>query len=167
MIGSRRKKLMDRVVVGSVYLTAREPGLASQGRGLSKPCNQASNLICRHRPWRLCSGSQRCDSRRRAQTLLTDQLGLCDAATVIDLQDREAACRTHRFGEAAETGQVSIIQRAYSLPGAPVLLDVSGGRNGGSKSAGGAATDKFEFAFGRRPILMRRIGCQRSHYEPV
>jgi hypothetical protein len=86
--------------------------------------------------------------------LLTCQLGLCDAATVIYLEDRKTSCRTHRFSEPLETGQVSIMCRTYSLPGAPVLLDVGGGRNGDSESAGGTSSDKFEFIFGSRPIFM-------------
>ena len=150
---------MNRVVVGSVNLDAVETGFSSQRSSLSKACNQAFNLIGRHRPWRLCSRTQRCNRRRRTQTLLADQLGLCDAATVIDLQDRKTSCRTHRFGEPVETGQVSIMCRTYSLPGAPVLCDVSGGRNGSSESAGSTPPDKFEFVFGGRPIFMGSIGC--------
>jgi hypothetical protein len=57
--------------------------------------------------------------------------------------------------------------RAYSLPGAPVLFDVSGGRNGGPESAGCTSPDEFEFVFGSRPILMGRIGCQRSDRKPI
>jgi hypothetical protein len=90
--------------------------------------------------------------------LLAYQLGLCDAATVVYLQDRKTSCSTHRFGEPMETGQVSIMCRTYSLPGAPVLLDVRGGRNGYSESAGGTSPDKFEFVFGGRPIFMGSIG---------
>ena len=45
MIGPRRKKLMNRVVVGSVNLDAVETGFSSQRSGLSKACNQAFNLI--------------------------------------------------------------------------------------------------------------------------
>src|SRR6476660_8630611 len=148
---------MNRIVVGSVDLNAVETGFSSEGSSFSKACNQAFNLIGRHRPWRLCSGTQRCDCRRRAQTLLTDQLGLCDAATVIYLEDRKTSRSTHCLGEPMETGQVSIMCRTYSLPGAPVLFDVSGGRNGGSESAGSTSSDKFEFVFGSRPIFMGRF----------
>src|SRR5258708_31901265 len=119
---------MNRVVVGSVNLNAVETSFSSEGSSLSKACNQASNLFGRHRPWRPCSGTQRCNCRRRAQTLLTDQLGLCDAATVIYLEDRKTSRGTHCFSEPMQTGQVSIMRRAYSLPGAPVLFDVSGRR---------------------------------------
>src|SRR3984893_14529379 len=117
---------MNRVVVGSVNLNAVETILSSKGSGLSKACNQVYNLIGRHRPWRLCSGTQRCNRRRRTQTLSTYQLGLCDAATIIYLEDRKTSRSTHRLSEPVETGQVSIMCRTDSLPGAPVLLDVSG-----------------------------------------
>src|SRR3954462_2404660 len=66
-----------------------------------------------------------------------------------------------------QTGQVSIMCRAYSLPGAPVWFDVSGGRNGGSESAGGTSSDKIEFVFGNGPVFMGRIGCQRGNRKPV
>src|ERR1700694_5203258 len=128
---------MNRVVVGSVNLNAVETSLSSEGSSLSETCNQASNLIGRHRPWRLCSGTQRCNCRRRAQTLLTYQRGLRDAAAVIYLEDRETSCGTHCFSEPTETRQVSLMRRTYSLPGAPVLFDVSGGRNDSPESAGG------------------------------
>jgi hypothetical protein len=142
-----------------VNLNAVETSFSSEGSSRSKACNQASDLTGRHRPWRLCSGTQRWNGRRRTQTLLTYQLGLCDAATVIYLEDRKTACSTHCFSESMETGQVSIMCRADPLPGAPVLFDVSGGRNGGSESAGGTSSDKFEFVFGNRPIFMGGIGC--------
>src|ERR1700755_1368261 len=107
MIGPRGKKLMNRVVVGSVDLNAVETGFSSEGSSLSKACNQASDLISRHRPWRPCSGTQRCDRRRRTQALLTDKFGLCDAAAVIYLQDRKPSCGTHCSSEPMEAGQVS------------------------------------------------------------
>src|SRR5271170_1428464 len=159
MIRPRRKKLMNRVVVGSVNLNAVETSFSSEGSSLSKACNQVSDLLGRHGPWRLCSGTQRCNRRRRTQTLLTYQLGLCDAATIIYLEDRKTSCSTHRFSEPVETRQVSIMCRTYSLPRAPVLFDVSGGRNGSSESVGSTSSDKFEFVFGSRPIFMGRIGC--------
>ena len=159
MIGPKRKKLMNRVVVGSVNLNAVETGFSSQRSSLPKACNQVFNLIRCQRPRRLCSRTQRCNRRRRTQTLLTYQLGLRDAATVIYLEDRKTSCGTHCFGEPMETRQVSLMGRTYSLPRAPVLCDVSGGRNGGSESAGSTSSDKFEFAFGSRPILMGGIGC--------
>jgi len=90
--------------------------------------------------------------------LLTDQLWLCDAATVIYLEDRKTSCRTHGFSEPMETGQLSIMRRTYSLPGAPVLFDVSGRRNGGSESAGGTSSNKFKLVFGSRPVFMGGIG---------
>ena len=62
---------------------------------------------------------------------------------------------------------MSIMCRTDSLPGAPVLFDISGGRNGRAKSAGGTPPDKFEFVFGGRPIFMGRIGCQRSNDKPI
>src|SRR5882757_5232737 len=158
---------MNRVVVGSVNLNAVETGFSSEASSLPEACNQARNLIGRHRPWRLCFGTQRCNCGRRTQTLLTCQLGLCDAAAVIYLEDRKTSCGTHCFGEPMQTGQVSIMCRTYSLPGAPVLFDVSGGRNGGSESAGCTSPDKFEFVFGSRAILMGRIGRQRSHRKPI
>src|SRR5882672_6075714 len=65
---------MNRVVVSSVNLNAVETSFSSEESSLSKACNQASNLIGRHRPWRLCSGTQRCDCRRRTQTLATHGL---------------------------------------------------------------------------------------------
>jgi hypothetical protein len=99
--------------------------------------------------------------------LLTDQLWLCDAATVIYLEDRKTSCRTHGFSEPMETGQLSIMCRTYSLPGASVLLDVSGRRNGGSESAGSAPPDKFEFVVGSRPVFMGRIRCQRRDRKPI
>src|ERR1700722_4080519 len=157
---------MDRVVVGAVNLDAVETGFSSEPSSLSKACNQVFNLIRCHRPWRLCSGTQRCNRRRRTQTLLTDQLGLCDAAPVIYLEGRKTSCSTQRFGEPAESAQASIMCRPDSLPGAPVLLDVSGGRNDSSESAGSTSPDKFEFVFGGRPIFMGRIGCQRSNCKP-
>src|ERR1700745_1979405 len=123
---------MNRVVVGSVNLDAVETGFSGEGSSPSKACNQVFDLIGRHRPWRLCSGTQRCDRRRCTQTLLTDQVGPCDAATIIYLEDRKTSSSTHRFSEPAEAGQVSIMCRTYSLPGAPVLFDVSGGRNSSS-----------------------------------
>src|SRR4030088_1012641 len=150
---------MNRVVVGSVNLNAVETGFSSKASRLPKACNQASDVTGRHRPWRLCSGTQRCNRRRRTQTLLAYQLGLCDAATVIYLEDRKTSCGTHCSSEPMQTGQVSIMCRTYSLPGAPVLFDVSGGRNGGSESAGSTSSDKLEFAFGSRPIFMGRISC--------
>src|SRR4029079_5411979 len=52
MIGSRLKKLMNRVVFGSVNLNAVETGFSSKRSRRSKACNQAFNLIGRHRPWR-------------------------------------------------------------------------------------------------------------------
>src|SRR5947199_3141506 len=113
---------MNRVVVGSVNLDAVETGFSSEASGLPEACNQACNLIGRHRSWRLCSGTQRCNRRRRAQALLSYQLGLCDTATIIYLQDRKTSCGPHRFSEPVQTGQVSIMGRSYSLPGAPVLL---------------------------------------------
>ena len=150
---------MNRVVVGSVNLNAVKTSFSSEASSLSKACNQVSNLIGRHRPWRLCSRTQRCNRRGRTQTLFTYQLGLCDAATIIYLEDRKTSCSTHRFSEPMETGQVSITGRTDSLPGAPVLFDVSGGRNGSSESAGSTSSDKFELVFGSRPIIMGRIGC--------
>ena len=149
---------MNRVVVGSVNLNAVEAGFSGEGSSLSKAGNQFFNLIGRHRPWRLCSGAQRCNCRRRAQTLLTDQLGLCDAATVIYLEDRKTSCGTHGFSEPMETRHVSIMCRTYSLPGAPVLFDMGGGRNGGAESAGSTPSDEFEFVFSNRSVFMRRIG---------
>jgi hypothetical protein len=62
---------------------------------------------------------------------------------------------------------VSLMCRPYSLPGAPALFDVSGGRNRGSESAGSTSSDKFEFVFGNRPIFMGRIGRQRSNRKPI
>src|SRR3984957_8229960 len=159
MIGPRRKKLMNCVVVGSVNLNAVETSFSSEGSSLSEACNQAPNLIGRHRSWRLCSGTQRCNRRRRTQTLLTYQLGPRDAATVIYLEDRKTPCGTHCFSEPTETRQVSIMCHTYSLPRAPVLFDISGGRNGGSESAGSTSSDKLEFVFRSRPIFMGRIGC--------
>src|SRR5258708_38607027 len=150
---------MNRVVVSSVNLNAVETSFSSEGSSLSKARNQVSNLIGRHRPWRLCSRTQRCNRRRRTQTLLTYQLGLCDEATIINFEDRKTSCSTHRFSEPVETGQVSIMCRTDSLPGAPVLFDVSRGRNGSSESAGSTSSDKFEFVFGSRAIFMGRIGC--------
>src|SRR3979490_162442 len=158
---------MNRVVVSSVNLNAVETSFSSEAGSLSKACNQASNLIGRHRPWRLCSGTQRCNCRRSTQTLLTYQLGLRDAATVIYLEDRKTSCGTHCFSEPMETRQVSLMCRTYSRPRAPGLFDVSGGRNGGSESAGSTSSDKFEFVFGSRPIFMGRIGCQRSNYKAI
>src|SRR5580704_6135629 len=139
---------MNRVVVGSVNLNAVETDFSSERSRLSKACNQVCNLIGRHRPWRLCSGTQRCNRGRRTQTLFTYQLGLCDTAAIIDLEDREASRGAHRFSEPVETGQMSFMRRPDSLPGAPVLCDVSGGRNGNSESAGSTSSDKFEFVFG-------------------
>src|SRR4051812_34169985 len=136
---------MNRVVVSSVNLNTVETSLSSKGSSLPEACNQASDVIGRHRPWRPCSGSQRCNCRRRTQTLPTYQLGLCDAATVIYLEDRKTSRGTHCCSEPTETGQVSLMCRTYSLPGAPVLFDVSGGRNGDSESAGSTSSDKFEF----------------------
>jgi len=150
---------MNRVVVSSVNLNAVKTSFSSEGSSLSKACNQVSNIIGRHRPWRLCSGTQRCNRRRRTQTFFIYQLGLCDAATIIYLEDRKTSCSTHRFSEPMETGQVSIMCRTDSPPGASVFFDVSGGRNGGSESAGSTSSDKFEFVFGSRPIIMGRIGC--------
>src|SRR5450432_1275040 len=99
---------MNRVVVGSVNLNAVETGFSSEASSLAKARNQAFNLIGRHRPWRLCSGTQRCNCRRRTQRLLTRQFRLRDAATVIDLEDRKTACGTHCFSEPMQTGQVSL-----------------------------------------------------------
>ena len=158
---------MNCVMVGSVNLDTVETGFPGEEGGRSKACNQVANLFGRHRPWRFRSGTQRCDRGRRTQTLLTDQVGPCDAATVIYLEDRKTSCSTHRFSEPVETGQVSIMCRTYSLPGAPILFNVSGGRNRGSESAGCASSDKFELAFGSRPILVGRVGCQRSNYKPI
>src|SRR5215210_6473925 len=107
---------MDCVVVSSVELDAVETSFSSEGSSRSKAFNQVSDLIRRHRPRRRCSGTQRCNRRRRTQALLTDQLGLCDAATIIDLEDRKTCCGTHRLGEPVETGQVSMMCRTYSQP---------------------------------------------------
>src|SRR5579871_2425292 len=150
---------MNRVMVSSVNLNAVETRFSSAGGSLSKARNQVSNLIARHRPWRLCAGTQRCHRRRRTQTLFTYQLGLCDAATIIYLKDRKTSCSTHRFSEPVKARQLSIMCRTDSLPRAPVLFDVSGGRNSSSESAGSTPSDKFEFVFGSRPIVMGRIGC--------
>src|ERR1700722_5205029 len=149
---------MDRVVVGAVNLDAVETGFSSEPSSLSKACNQVFNLIRCHRPWRLCSGTQRCNRRRRTQTLLAYQLGLCDAATVIDLEDRSTSGSTHRVSEPVETGHMSIMRRTDSLPGASALFDVSRGRNDRSESAGSASSDKFEFVFGSCPVFVGRIG---------
>src|SRR5215470_8678454 len=92
---------MNRIVVSSVDLNAIETRFSSARSSLSKACNQVSNLIGRHRPWRLCPGTQRCNRGRRTQTLFTYQLGLCDAATIIYLEDRKTSCSTHRFSEPA------------------------------------------------------------------
>src|SRR6516165_5095599 len=158
---------MNRVMVSSVNLNAIETSFSSERGSLSKAFNQVSNLISRHRPWRLCSGTQRCNRRRRTQTSFTYQLGLCDAATIIDLEDRKTSCSTHRFGEPVKTRHVSIMCRTDSLPRAPVLFDVSGGRNGCSESAGSTSSDKFEFVFGSRPIIMGGIGCQRRKCKSI
>src|SRR4030088_2839837 len=99
---------MNRVVVAAVNLNAVETSFSSEASSLSKASNQASDVIGRHRPWRLCSGTQRCHRRRRTQTLLTYQLGLCDAAPVIYLQARKTSCGTHCFSEPMQTRQVSI-----------------------------------------------------------
>src|SRR4051794_3680995 len=139
---------MNRVVVGSVNLDAVETGFSSEAGSLSEAGNQACNLIGRHRPRRLCSRTQRCNRGRRTQTSLTDQLGFCDAAAVIYLEDRKTSRGAHCCSEPMQTGQVSLMGRTYSLPGPSVLFDVSGGRNGGSESAGGTSSDKFEFVFG-------------------
>ena len=105
--------------------------------------------------------------RRRTRTLLTYQLGLWNAATIIYLEDRETSCGTHRFSEPVETRQMSIMCRTDFPPRAPVLFDVSRGRNGSSESAGSTSSDKFEFVFGSRPIFIGRIGCQRSDCKPI
>src|SRR4051812_35699916 len=158
---------MNRVVVGAMNLDAVETGLSRERSSLAKACNQAFNLIGRHRPWCLCSRTQRCDGGRRTQGLLADQLGLCDAAAVIDLENRETSRRTHGFGEPIETGQVPIMGRTYSLPGAPIRFDISGGRNGGSEPAGSTPPDKFEFVVGSGSVFMGRIGCQRRYRKPI
>ena len=150
---------MNCVVVSSVDLDAVETCFSGKRSGLSKARNKSFNLIGSHCSWRFCSGAQRCNRRRRTQTLLTYQLGLCDAPTIIYLEDSKTSGSTHRVSEPVETGQVPIMRRAYPLPGATVSFDVSGGRNGSSESAGSASSDKFEFAFGSRPIFMRSIGC--------
>src|SRR4051812_25886333 len=100
---------MDRVVVGSVNLNAVETGFSSERSSLSKACNQAFNLIGRHRPRRLRSRAQRCTRRWPPQTLLADQLWLCVPATVVYLEDRKTPCRCHGFREPMETWQVSIM----------------------------------------------------------
>ena len=98
LIGPRGKELMDCVVVGSVNLNAVETGFSGEGSGLSKACNQVSDLIGCHRPWRLGSGTQRRDRRRRTQRVLAYQVRPCDAATIVYLEDRKTSCGTHRFG---------------------------------------------------------------------
>src|SRR4051794_23573340 len=118
---------MNCVVVSSVDLDAVETSSSSEGSSLSKAFNQLSDLIGRHRPRRLCSGTQRCNRRRRTQILLTYQLGLCDAATVVYLEDCKTSCSAHCFSEPMETRQVSVMCRTYSLPRAPVFVDVSSG----------------------------------------
>src|SRR3979490_2336086 len=150
---------MNRVVVSSVNLNAVETSFSSEGSSLTKACNQASNLIGRHRPWRLCSGAQRSNGRGRTRTRRAYQRGPGDAATVIYLEDRKTSCSTHCFSEPIETRQVSIMCHTYSLPGTPVLFDASGRRNGRSESAGSTSSNKFEFVFGSCPIFMGRIGC--------
>ena len=167
MIGPRRKELVHRVVVGAVNLDAVETGFSGEGSGRSKAGNQVFDFIGRHRPRRPCSRPQRCDRGRRPQTVLPDQLGLCDATAVVDLEDRERSGSTHRLGEPAQAGQVSVMGRAYSLPGASVLFDVSGGGNDDSESAGGTSADEFEFVVGRRPVFMGSIGRQRSDCKTV
>jgi hypothetical protein len=159
MIGPGRKKLVNSVVISPVDLDAVETSFASEGSSLPKACNQVSNLSGRHGPWRFCSGPQRGNRRRRTQNVLPYQLGLRDAAAIIYLEDRKTSCSTHRFREPVETRQVSIMGCTYSLPRAPVLLDVSGGRNSGSEPAGSTSSDKFELVFGSRSIFMGRIGC--------
>src|SRR5690349_6951876 len=158
---------MNCVMVGSVNLDAVETGFSSQQRSVSKAPDQFLNLVRCHCSWRLCTRAQRCDRGRRTQAFLTDQLGFCDAAPIIDLEDRKATCCTHRFGEAAQTGQVSVMCRTYSLPGASVVFDVSGRRNDSSESAGSTTPDEFELALGHRSIFMGRIGCQRRDRKPV
>src|SRR5690348_3079491 len=130
-------------MVGSVDLNAVETGFSSQRSSVPKVFDQACNLIGCHRPRRLCAGTQRGHRRRSTQAVLTYQLGLRDAAAIIDLEDRKTSRSTHRFSEPAETGQVSIMCRADSLPGAPVLFDVSGGRNGGSEPVRSTSSDEF------------------------
>jgi hypothetical protein len=66
-----------------------------------------------------------------------------------------------------EAGQVSIMGRTYSLPGAPVLFDVSGGRNGSSEPAGGTPADEFEFVVSSRPVFMGRICGERRNRKPI
>src|SRR3954453_5350320 len=119
---------MNCVVVSSVNLDAVETSFSSEGSSLSKAFNQIFDFIGRHGPRRLCSGTQRCNRRRRTQTLVTYQLGLCDAAAVIYLEDRKTSCSAHCYSEPMETRQMSVMCRTYSLPSAPVLFDVSSGR---------------------------------------
>src|SRR5690348_2869606 len=95
MIGPRREELMNRVVVGAVDLDAVEAGLSGQRSSLPEVFNQAAHLVARHRPWRLRAGTQRRHGRRSAQGSFADQLGLCDAAAIIDLQDRKTPGSTH------------------------------------------------------------------------
>jgi hypothetical protein len=59
------------------------------------------------------------------------------------------------------------MRRTYSLPGAPILFDVGGGRNGGTEAAGSTPPDELEFVVGRRPVFMGRIRCQRGNRKPI
>ena len=127
---------------------------SSEGRSLPKAFNQVYDFLGRHRPWCLCSRAQLRNRRRRTQTLFTYQFGLSDPSTIIYLKNRQTSCGTHRFSEPLKAGQVSIMCRTDSLPRAPVLFDVSGGRNGRPESAGCTSADKFEFVFRRGPILV-------------
>src|SRR3954452_4043836 len=126
---------MNRVVISPVNLDAVETGLSSQRSSLPEACNQAFDLIARHCPWRPCSGTQRRHCGRRAQTLLACQLRLCDAATIVDLEDGKTSGGTHCCCQPTQAGQMSLMGGPYSLPGASVLFHVSGGRNRCPESA--------------------------------
>src|ERR1700760_3036522 len=99
--------------------------------------------------------------------MLADQIGSRDTAAIIDLEDRKTSRGAHRFSEPAEAGQMSVMRRTDSLPGASVVGNISCGRNRGSESIGRTPPDKFEFGVGGRPVFVGRVGGQRSNDKPV
>ncbi len=104
------------------------------GRRRNRPCGrgqqprESSQSSFRPHPMSSPAASWRRDAtmpprKARAWFARRSVRQLCDASAVIDLQDPKTSRGTHCSGERLQAGQMSVMCRAYALPGAPVLCD--------------------------------------------
>src|SRR5262249_53163250 len=122
LIGARGEELVNGVVIGPMDFNAVEPGMPRERRRAPKTCHQASNLVARHGPWCFRTGSQRRDRGSSAHAVLAYDLWNGDAASVIDLQDREATCSTHGLSQSTQPRQVAVMHGTDAAPGSPTLF---------------------------------------------